>query len=352
MHRRAEHAKIEPIWRRRIGRAADEFKQCRQIKIVRVQSAGQVRPRPRRRQAHRREAERDKAKDQKIILSASCEPAGAAILQIARHGGTVHRTIRQRTDGKHDADQKCAADQPRPLRLQQQRDVQTRQREKCEQQRDENNPVQKNISQIRRHERPRVGGKQTEFRREIVAVFPQVIQRGRLRVHRRFGTARPERGKNFFRIALPADPRTQPASDVAAAGDGREIVKMFQHAAPREALRHAERERRAADAAAGKTQRRDALVRVDAPVDGCNVDVRDGLEVFGKRGFEQQPVEAHEFRSLQFQTRHRDDFLAQARFRKFLIVIKTAARVQQFVQPRDEFRPRGCGKSFLLIRRE
>ena len=61
--------------------------------------------------------------------------------------------------------------------------------------------------------------------------------------------------------AFAVQPRREPAADVAAAGDGREIVDRCERADAREALQHAERERRAADAAARETERaRAALV--------------------------------------------------------------------------------------------
>src|ERR1043166_189380 len=56
-------------------------------------------------------------------------------------------------------------------------------------------------------------------------------------------------------LRMPMDPRRQPAADVAAAGYGGKIVELFEEAIGGEPGKHAKPERRAANAAAGQTQR-------------------------------------------------------------------------------------------------
>src|SRR6185369_430362 len=52
------------------------------------------------------------------------------------------------------------------------------------------------------------------------------------------------------------DPRAEPAPEVAAARDGREVVELIEEAQLDQPLQQSEVERRAADAAAGEAERR------------------------------------------------------------------------------------------------
>ena len=90
-------------------------------------------------------------------------------------------------------------------------------------------------------------------------------------------------------------PSREPAADVAAARDGREIVELFEHPAPRERLYDAERERAAAYAAARETECRALRIKaVNLPVDAREPQVVYVPEVFGESVLQQQPPEAHE----------------------------------------------------------
>jgi hypothetical protein len=84
----------------------------------------------------------------------------------------------------------------------------------------------------------------------------QVADRRRLR----FGGGRPETAELFRHAGSPLgmafDPGGQPAPRVAASRDGREVVEGNEDPAARETLKETQRERRAANPAAGQAQRR------------------------------------------------------------------------------------------------
>ena len=176
------------------------------------------------------------------------------------------------------------------------RHTQPGQRKKGEQERHEDEPVEQQVAQIRADERPGVGREQAQLGRQIIAELPQVAQRLRLRLQR-----------ILHRLVLqllrhPADgfgvmdPTRQPAPDVAAAGNRGEVIKLVEQPVLGQPLGHPQREGRAADAAAGKTQRR-AVARVHEREHSAQ-RVPDFQEMFREGFFEQQPVEDVELLSI------------------------------------------------------
>ncbi len=122
----------------------------------------------------------------------------------------------------------------------------------------EHQPVQNQVAEEHRAERPCVGGKKSEPRRQVVAVLAQMIERPwfwRERIEIRRGRGFRKRGGHVGDIAAVMEPRAQPAGDVAASGDARHVVEVAQQPELRQRLRDAEVECRAANAAAGETQR-------------------------------------------------------------------------------------------------
>ena len=120
--------------------------------------------------------------------------------------------------------------------------------------RNEHQPVEQQIAPERREQRPRVGGHHADTRCEEVAVFAKVLHRWRL--------GRQLLARRMLELlvhlvgARVMHPRREPTAGVSAAGDGGQIVELAQQAKVREAANDADREGRAANAAAGQAERR------------------------------------------------------------------------------------------------
>ena len=132
-----------------------------------------------------------------------------------------------------------------------------RERDRRQDQRHDHEPVQEEIADVERDDGERVGGEQAGVRRQVVAVAPEIGERrGPVRL-----AVGAQAGKH--RLVTPAlHPGHQPGADIAAAGDGREIVEPVQELTPRQALDRAEREGGAADAAPGEAERREIVERM------------------------------------------------------------------------------------------
>ena len=103
------------------------------------------------------------------------------------------------------------------------------------------------------------------------------------------GRSGPDRRHARQPPAVAVQPRREPAADVASARDGREVVEFLQQLVARESLQEAERERPAADAAAGERER-GVPARVEPRVYRREAHVRDLLQLFGESLFEQEAV--------------------------------------------------------------
>ncbi len=125
-------------------------------------------------------------------------------------------------------------------------------------QRQQHEPVEEQVADHGRAERPRVGREEPLARAHVADVAPQTQQRLRLDV-----VGRPVPGLELLELARrrrigarAMEPGRQPRAGEAAARDGRQIVEAAQHSQARERLQHADAEARAADPAAGEAQRR------------------------------------------------------------------------------------------------
>ncbi len=83
-------------------------------------------------------------------------------------------------------------------------------------------PVEEQVAEIKREGRPEVRRGKPDLRRQVVAVFAQPSDRRRFRVGSAgtTGECRPH-GRETSALY----PKREPASDIAAAGNGREVVK-------------------------------------------------------------------------------------------------------------------------------
>jgi hypothetical protein len=120
-------------------------------------------------------------------------------------------------------------------------------RAECDQ-RNEHEPGHQEVAKNGAGKRPHVGGPHARVR---VEEFDQVAQP---RDGVRLGTAA-ELLHRIGAVTRAGAPRGQPAADVAAAGDGREIVEAAEDARPRESLQHTETKAGAAHTAARETER-------------------------------------------------------------------------------------------------
>ena len=126
--------------------------------------------------------------------------------------------------------------------------------------RQQNQPIQHDIAQDDGDRGPRVGRKQPDFRGQIRAVLPQMIDRWRLAIG--IGAPRAQLVQHLVRVTAVVQPSRQPRADIAAARNCRQIVEFLQQVAVGQRLNDAERKRCAANAAAGQRQcRQSASVR-------------------------------------------------------------------------------------------
>ena len=95
-----------------------------------------------------------------------------------------------------------------------------------QQQRNQHQPVEGDIADDGRDQGPGVRGEAAEFRREIVVVLAQVLDRDRARRAREAARRERNRGTTFSMPLSARGPGGQPASDVAAAGNGREVIEL------------------------------------------------------------------------------------------------------------------------------
>ena len=116
-------------------------------------------------------------------------------------------------------------------------------------QRPEQHPVDGDISNRGDDGRPGVVGAKPRAGSDEVRIFAKTLDFVRL--------VAGKRAHHSVGVAFPLiDPALQPTSDVAAARDGRLIMETREKPLAAERLEHAQGKRRAADAAAGETERR------------------------------------------------------------------------------------------------
>lgn len=118
-----------------------------------------------------------------------------------------------------------------------QRQNQARQHQSEHQQRYQHQPVEKHVPGYRRNQRPRIDREQAELGRQITVVLAQVAYRigasWRWRWSR--GVQIGNNGRQAVSSLLPC---CEPASDIATAGDGGKIIKLFEDSVVRQSLDH------------------------------------------------------------------------------------------------------------------
>ena len=120
--------------------------------------------------------------------------------------------------------------------------------------RHDHEPIEQDVANHRRDQRPRVGGQEPKLRRHVVAVRAQHLDLLCLVLRAIDGGS--ERVANAFSVRLLAvNPGREPASDVPAAGHRREVGEAFEKSVQREALQHPEGKGRAPNAAARDAER-------------------------------------------------------------------------------------------------
>ena len=113
-------------------------------------------------------------------------------------------------------------------------------------------PVQQQIADIEGNRRPGIGRQQAKPRRQVIAVRPDAADLRRLL--RRIGPPRGQALDHGLVVRRMAPPGGEPASDIAAARYRREIVELQEQTMPGQALKDAEAEGGAADAAAREAE--------------------------------------------------------------------------------------------------
>src|ERR1019366_4143641 len=93
---------------------------------------------------------------------------------------------------------------------------------------------------------------------------------------------------------MPARPGREPAPDVAAAGNGGEVVELVENTGARKPLHDAERKRGAANAAAGDAERSPRIVilaSVELAVEMCQANVAQLANRAGECGIDDAAVD-------------------------------------------------------------
>ena len=145
---------------------------------------------------------------------------------------------------------------PRGVDPEEQREVEARQHEDRSEQRHQHQPDQDHVTQDGAEQGPRVGREQAGPRAQVVAELAQVRDRLRLRIELRARLERGQLARHLLHVVADAmDPGGEPAADVAAAGDGGEVVELGQEPGARQPLENAQGEGGAADAPARQAER-------------------------------------------------------------------------------------------------
>ncbi len=150
--------------------------------------------------------------------------------------------------------------------------------------REEDQPVEEQVADVERSQRPGVGRHCAELGGQVVAVGAQSRDFGRFGVTVRDIS---EQGVGDFRIVVhERAPGREPAADIAAARHHRKIVEFEQDVALGQRPQDAQPERSAADAAARQAQGRAAFVFADQAVD---LVVEAAQRALGRRAAVQHP---------------------------------------------------------------
>ncbi len=240
------------------------------------------------------QVERQQAEEEKPFLPAQAPRDGPVLLDAGPVGADVGDGDRAEEDRHPEGrrqDPPLVNLEPGPGPQPQEDDARPRDHQPRGHQRQQDEPVEEQVAQEDRHQRPGVGGEQPHLGAHVAAEAPQVLHRLRLGIDRRGrlaaelvldeldGAALLLLRLLFLRQGLPAhplDPAGQPAPQIAAARDGGQEIELLEQAVAGEPLDDAEAEGGAADAAAREAERGAA----DA------VAVEPGVEVLDHGGVE------------------------------------------------------------------
>src|SRR5213078_2868553 len=115
------------------------------------------------------------------------------------------------------------------------------------QERNEHEPIQDQVAKIDRDQGPGVRAQEAEPGAEVIAVATQILDFGCLGIGSCIGARPREITDDIGQAFVGAlNPGGEPAADVSAARDGREVMKLLEKAATSQPLQYSERKRRAA----------------------------------------------------------------------------------------------------------
>src|SRR4030095_1752760 len=150
--------------------------------------------------------------------------------------GQIQRWINERNTHKDETGYKQEAQRTRAKLGTYQPGAKARQDEHCSENRKEDQPIQQKVTHNRGDQRPGVSGKEAESRREVITERAKVANLFRLGFQRSLRNCR-ELGFNPLDMTItPMNPRRKPSADIAAAGNCRQIIELFQKSCTRELL--------------------------------------------------------------------------------------------------------------------
>ena len=222
-----------------------------------------VYPKPAETESAGRKHHRQKAPPEEARAIRYCRFRAPWYSQMRRHAGLTDACIYDRV-GESDCTNRPGAPsnpekmatipalQESKLRLQHQADAELRHEDRDHQQRQQQQQMKQQIAHIGRDYRPGVGRQQPELRRQKVAVGPQVRDFVWLIAPVQGIAQACLHARQTLRMTMR--PGRQPASDITAAGDGREKLKPIEQAPLREPLNDTQPERRTPYATAGEAE--------------------------------------------------------------------------------------------------